>query len=285
MNSYKQQTLFRRMLRYPFKYLIKTVWSFIIGCGKLGEKIITTYCYPYTRLDPRLKPAVLHRREDGLWEISVAGSSYLFPDLANNSTSLKHGTAAKILMYGFDADPMVSRYEDRDVMIETDDVVVDVGGYIGMFATYASSSGASRVYSLEPTPASFQCLQHNTASDEVIDPYQLGVWSEPGTMQLDLSADPTDNRLSQDGTVDVDVVTIEEFARSNNIDTIDFLKVDVEGLELSVLEGIGTARVKKIGVDAGEGANSNPEDVSDLLSRCGYDVWRTGHMVYGISRS
>lgn len=285
MDIDSRRSLPYRAVRYPFKIAIQRVWQTIINNLDYTEAWIENYAQIYTQLDPQFQTADIKRRDDGLWELTVRKNSYRFPDIANNATNLNHGTPAKILMYGFDADPMVSRYEDNQVEIETDDVVVDVGGYIGMFAAYSSSVGASNIHSIEPTPDAYRCLEHNTAEDDSIHPYQLGIWSENGTMQLDQANDPTDNSLNEEGAFDVPVVTIEKFARDNKLDTIDFLKVDVEGLELSVLKGIGDTRVRKIGVDAGEGKDSNPSDVLDLLTDYGYDVWRHEHLVYGIYRN
>lgn len=277
-----QKSLPYRIARYPIKYIIHKIWENIVRKPDLSKYLLTNHAHTYSRIDPRFENVVrdINLREDGLWELTLENQSYLFPSIDNNAHNLKRGTLAKILIYGFDSDPMVSRYENQEVKIEDGDVVVDVGGYIGMFAAYARSKGAEKVYTIEPTPAAYRSLEYNTKGDSEIQPYQLGVWSENGTMTLEESSDPTDNRIATGDGVEVDTKTIERFTSENDIDSIDFLKLDVEGLELQVLKGIVNTTVQKIGVDAGEGGAKNPAEIYEFLEQAGYSVWRKGHIIY-----
>lgn len=48
-------------------------------------------------------------------------------------------------------------------------------------------------------------------------------------------------------TESVELVTIDEYCRGNQINVIDLLKIDVEGLEMDVLEG-AKAILKEVGI-------------------------------------
>jgi FkbM family methyltransferase len=277
-----QKPLPYRVVRYPVKYITHKIWENIVEKPELSKYLLTNYAHIYSRIDPRFGNVItdINLREDGLWKLTLENQSYLFPSLDNNAHNLKRGTLAKILIYGFDSDPMVSRYENQQVKIEDGDLVVDVGDYIGMFAAYARSKGAEKVYTIEPTPTAYRSLEYNTKEDSGIQPFQLGIWSENGMMTLEESSDPTDNRIATGDGVEVNTKTIERFVSENDIDSIDFLKIDVEGLELHVLKGIGNITVQKIGVDAGEGGAENPAEIYEFLEEAGYTVWRQDHMIY-----
>lgn len=128
-------------------------------------------------------------------------------------------------------------------------VFLDVGANIGFFTVLAArlvgTSGA--VYAFEPEPSNFQLLSKNIQANyyENIHPLQSAVSNYTGTIELHVSkldnGSHSINREAARGvadTVHVATTTLDEFLESADVTSVDILKIDVEGAELSVLEGM-----------------------------------------------
>jgi FkbM family methyltransferase len=171
--------------------------------------------------------------------------------------------------------------------IDSSDTVVDVGAYVGGFTTVAATQ-AREVIACEPAPQTAQALRENVASLENVRVVQKAVYNDFGTFQLNLSEDPTDNSLIKvdssplDVTETVETTTIDRLVESLNIEVIDFLKLDGEGVEPEVMEGMKNSEVKKIAVDAGRErfGQESIDEVRSLLISNGFEVRVDSHMIF-----
>jgi FkbM family methyltransferase len=172
------------------------------------------------------------------------------------------------------------------VEVEEGDVVVDVGAYIGTF-TLVAARDASRVVAVDPFSLIDNSLVRNTRTLENVVVVPKGAWNSNGSMDMNLSLFPNDNSLiepdtySLDFSVCVEVSTVPDIVGLYDLDHIDFLKIEAEGVEPEVLEGAFSdtdTSVDKVVVNcAAEREGDSPtEDVTALLERHGYTV-RVGH--------
>ena len=133
-------------------------------------------------------------------------------------------------------------------LIDKDTVFVNVGAYVGFYTVYACRR-ARRVLAVEPNPMALAYLKanvalnncHNTivapkvASDKrgvfklrIPRPARRGhipttasiVWSFEEALEVDVETDTLDNIVNEAG-----------------LDTVDFVKIDVEGAEGLVVKG------------------------------------------------
>jgi len=130
-------------------------------------------------------------------------------------------------------------------------VVVDGGASTGSYTAAALAvMPDARIYALEPARDAFRALEQRFAADDRVSAHNLALGEEVGT--LDLVA-PTagskagslfDRSLRLGWTTQhresVNVVTLDWFCRENGIETIDLLKLDLEGAEASALRGAST---------------------------------------------
>ena len=133
-------------------------------------------------------------------------------------------------------------------------VVLDIGANIGSYALLeASIVGAQgTIYALEPSPQNFALLQKNIALNQlenIISPYQLGAANQTGVGKFYIHAasnlhtfhpqkyrefaNTSDNYKE---TIDVEIVNVGEFLKDKK--PIDFIRMDIEGFEVEVLEGL-----------------------------------------------
>ncbi len=131
------------------------------------------------------------------------------------------------------------------------DTVLDIGANFGLFTRFLSESVGKegRVFSFEPTEDMFEVLEGNCASlgmgNARIFRTALSDRNGVSEMLIPLREDGTLNHyeasLGACGAggkpVAVETSTLDEFCAHHGVERIDFIKCDVEGHELEVLDG------------------------------------------------
>jgi len=136
---------------------------------------------------------------------------------------------------------IVQQYRyDNIVEPKLGDIVFDIGAYVGDTALWFSKAVGpqGKVYAFEPEPGNFEKLKANLERNNVTNviPLQLAVSETEGEMQVSSAAGSS--VITQAGTgLSVKVTTIDKFVEANKLPRVDFIKMDVEGHELKVLEG------------------------------------------------
>ena len=138
-------------------------------------------------------------------------------------------------------------------------VVVDVGVERGSFTQLACEAGATRVVGFEPLPRHLAYLSQKYAGVYQVEIHPFAVSSQSGQAQLHIATDLEGNELDFHHTLSDlgDSATVVRSARVLGVETvsladlaaegvfskgIDFLKIDTDGHDLSVLEGLGELR-------------------------------------------
>ncbi|MBY0493706.1 MAG: FkbM family methyltransferase [Cyanobacteria bacterium] len=118
------------------------------------------------------------------------------------------------------------------------DVAVDVGANVGEVSVILSRrAGASgHVYSFEPNPRIYRYLVGNLTLNQCgnVTPANLAVGAAPGTVRMSDEKYDDMNRVIDDGHIEVTCTTLDAAVPDR---AVAFLKIDVEGSELRVLEG------------------------------------------------
>ena len=134
----------------------------------------------------------------------------------------------------------------------TGETVVDVGGHIGIYTTYAATKvgPAGQVVAVEPSPDNFSFLCHNIAANgfKNVTPVNIALADAPGTAKLFLDGSGRHSLLSKGGNdyIDTKLMPLDSLVEQLKLENIDLLKIDVEGFELKVLMGGAEALKSKI---------------------------------------
>jgi autotransporter strand-loop-strand O-heptosyltransferase len=130
------------------------------------------------------------------------------------------------------------------------DVVIDCGANIGVFSRYAKVCGASEVYSFEPEPGNYAALEKNVTTKV----YNEAVSDKESTMELYIHSCEGGHSLKDDNinhtqlgyTVPVRTTTLDKVIANNGLDRVNFLKIDVEGSELDIFNGLSDENLLKV---------------------------------------
>ncbi len=130
-------------------------------------------------------------------------------------------------------------YEVRD-----DDIVIDIGGNIGVFAVHAArQTPRGRVYAFEPSGENYELLRQNISLNkfENISAFHAAVVGTPGPVKLYLNHQGGFHSIQSDRRSDsskyelVEGVKLQEIFDRHEIAHCDLLKIDCEGAEYEIL--------------------------------------------------
>ena len=156
----------------------------------------------------------------------------------------KKGLALSISHYGTYEELESKIMEEK---IEMGNIVVDVGANIGLhtlnMARIVGNTG--QVFAFEPDPSNFEILKKNVKINNYknIILEQKAVGDKHGRTTLYQSDHPGKHRIfpqteQAKGQVQVELTNLDNYFDFDMIDKINFIKIDVEGLEFSVLKGM-----------------------------------------------
>ena len=171
------------------------------------------------------------------------------------------------------------------------DTVIDIGAHMGLFSVWAASyAGPSgKVYSFEPAPSTFKILNRTARInhlENVIVPVNAAVGEKRGTTKFyiaDAAGDNSNSLVNYGDNIhkeySVSVESVDEFTKEKGV-KVDFLKIDAEGAELSVLKGAKNVltQQKPICILAMHPASilkfgDTNESIWDYIQTFGYSIW------------
>jgi FkbM family methyltransferase len=196
-------------------------------------------------------------------------------ELLNNAvTRIKHGITLSSLRYGLSilkryitgrvAPGNLEKYEAiwKSLSSMAPGTILDIGSLDGADAVELGRMfPAATIHSFEPDPANFPLLQQTAKCCDRIIPYQIALSDNVGKAKFFASGAEDDayyNRASGsilrplrsatdwwpqlkfEREVEVSTTTVDEWATTKSIRSIDLVWMDVQGAELQVLQGMGT---------------------------------------------
>jgi FkbM family methyltransferase len=145
--------------------------------------------------------------------------------------------------------------------------MLDIGAHVGYYAVAAARlvGERGRVLAFEPNPRIFTMLQRNVANYPAVQPLQMAVSDSTGTAELfdylvlsgsaslhydaellereqaNIQKDAIAPRLGQQFAAQkysVETARLDDVLADKGIETVDFIKMDIEGAEIHALRGM-----------------------------------------------
>ena len=134
--------------------------------------------------------------------------------------------------------------------------IIDAGANIGLATLwFLGHYPGARVHCFEPDPSNAALLERNVGTADGVIANRAAVGREDGELLLHISPISAMHSLKESShggrAVPVRVYALAGYMRDHDIPAIDVLKLDVEGSELDVLEGLGD-RLADVSVIVGE---------------------------------
>lgn len=115
-------------------------------------------------------------------------------------------------------------------------VIVDGGAYTGLSCLFFYDTyPTAKIFAIEPEKSNFETLRLNIQSYKNIIPINAGLWSKKTSLKI------VDNEIGKWGfsllevedenSCDIKAITLSDVLEENQIETIDILKLDIEGAE------------------------------------------------------
>ncbi len=170
-------------------------------------------------------------------------------------------------------------YTNDFVDIDEGDLVVDIGANIGAFSFLAATKGASHVYCFEPGKEAYANLTRSLQKMKLgnVTLFNSCVSDVDGYLSFFISKSSTRNSLYSNDVfgmetpeyIHVPSITLPQFMEKNELRHIDYLKMDCEGSEGSILSSLPDAYFKntrKIALEFHDNSSSlNHEKIIHLL--------------------
>lgn len=122
------------------------------------------------------------------------------------------------------------------------DVIVDVGAGTGTESVVIADAvgPTGRVIAIEAHPGTAAVLSRAGAANGLtnITVVVAAVADQPGTLRISNSDEFGVNSVFDSGVIEVQATTIDELLRSEGLDHIDFLKMNIEGAERLAIDGM-----------------------------------------------
>jgi FkbM family methyltransferase len=156
------------------------------------------------------------------------------------------------------------------------DIVIDCGANVGDLKLWFDFNHHKITYiGFEPSPEEFQALEQNVFPSEV---HNIGLWNKKEHMEFYISSQGADSSFISPSKFSevkrIDAMPLEDFVNQN----IKLLKIDAEGAEPEVIEGLGK-KIKNIeyisaDLDFERGSNqlSTLAPVTNYLLQNGFEI-------------
>ncbi|WP_435099448.1 FkbM family methyltransferase [Halorubrum sp. N11] len=176
--------------------------------------------------------------------------------------------------------------------VRSDDVFYDIGANVGMYTCFvAQKLSEDQLVAFEPHPRNVSTLRENlelNGLDATVE--ECGLSNREAEGELAVSSDRSgEGRHSLAVSEDEETLPItlrrgDSMIQRDEIPPPTILKIDVEGAEVGVLEGLRTAlqdscRVCYVEVHPDRLSNydSTMDDLQSLFEECGFDMETIGH--------
>jgi FkbM family methyltransferase len=268
INKFKK-LFFRRHSDYSFNlYMLRVssflfTWLFYIASGFNSKRRINFHA----NLNPLYKRYLQNKnRSDKRLNLEfdkqfLRGESYNFNGIilpkVEDTTTLRFIYEDVLAIYTKENDnyhySVVHEYEKKStegpfcyvskknekIIIEEGDVVIDAGAWIGDFSAYCAKKKAF-VYAFEPTSSTIKYLRKTielNKAEDYINIVPMGLSDKTEIKRFNDFDTGSANSVDDNGNIEIQTTTLDDWAKEVSIPKIDFIKADIEGFERKLING------------------------------------------------
>ncbi|HCY64041.1 MAG TPA: hypothetical protein DHV59_14690 [Oxalobacteraceae bacterium] len=126
----------------------------------------------------------------------------------------------------------------QEYSLTSNEVVLDIGGYEGQWASDIVARYGCRVHVFEPVPEFAQRIAKRFASNTLVTVHAAGAGPTDDKMEMRIAADASSQFGEGGAHITVPVIGLPELMLRENMQEISLMKVNIEGGEYALLEGL-----------------------------------------------
>lgn len=158
--------------------------------------------------------------------------------------------------------------------IKPNDIIIDIGSHIGLFALYAAQFCTNgTIFCFEPVKENYDLLQENIKLNNIknIVAFNLAVSGESSHITLFLSEDKSAHSIhtTSPNEIKVESKSLRDIIDEGKIKMCDFIKIDCEGSEYEILDKLPPdylAKIKKMVIEY-HLSDIKPDLLRDLVKK------------------
>lgn len=163
------------------------------------------------------------------------------------------------------------------------DVVAEMGAYMGYYTMYLSEKvgETGKIVAIEPLPDNVDYINKNIHKNNLsnVTIVPKGVWKEKSTSTFYRKHDDHQSAsliLDEDNKnkIDIDVDSLDNILSEAKVDHVDFMIIQLNGVEFEALEGLTKIKPANISIAARYDSDTTKtsEKIKFLLEKRNYDV-------------
>lgn len=122
--------------------------------------------------------------------------------------------------------------------LNEDSVVMDLGGYTGVWAQQIIDKYNPNFYIVEPLPEFYDTIVNKFKLNNKVNILNVGVSNEDKDGVIYLSGDGSSSNLKKGNPINVKFITMSSLLKEWNLDNVDLLQINIEGDEYLLLENM-----------------------------------------------
>ena len=191
-------------------------------------------------------------------------SGFLLEIFAKNKTEkiykkeiiLKNIEIKKSVLEFSDEDPIFLNYNEffvdkiyDELNLKNLNICFDIGSNVGLFTKYLKLNDCNKIFCFEPNKTAFNSLQKNLKNENEVELFNLAVSYNNDALRLYI--DDNNSLISsahdiKNNYYDVETITLKDIFERNKIKKVDFVKIDIEGMEFDLIENLEDSIFQKI---------------------------------------
>jgi len=146
---------------------------------------------------------------------------------------------------------LLREYDKPSFKINSNDIIIDIGAHIGLFALFASQyCKQGQIFCFEPVKENYDLLLENFQLNKItnVKPFNVAVSEKIGEVKIFLNEDESGHSMFVSSTKSILIksTSLKEIIDSNNLDRCDFIKMDCEGVEYEIIDSLPINYFNKI---------------------------------------
>ena len=160
------------------------------------------------------------------------------------------------------------------------DVFLDVGAHVGRYALQVAKivGESGSVIAIEPMTECYKTLKKGISlnSFKNVTPLNIAAWNKSCNLKLFIGDNPGLNSIKYNmglGYVEVEAKALDMVLSQINVNRVDWIKIDVEGAEYEVLQGLKNTLKKDSPQLIVEVKKENERKVLDIMKELNYEIY------------